>query len=613
GMPQNVIEIFSYLAILYVANGQRRVIPMEHPPNLLQETDLLFPDSHDSTEWPPLTTTTKPTQRPPTPPKWDPAQSFFPFIKNNEDFNVFTTQPPLFFTPLPPITAQPLAFSSSAPPVAQLPVFPPPTFDAQPPVFPNAPPFPQPPLLPPPPPPFPILPPPPPPPMMSQLTHPSAFARGPKINPKLTTIKPIVIDPEAIMSVPEIIRHWGYPVEEHRVVTADGYILVLHRIPHGKENGNSTAYRPVVFLQHGLLCTSSIWLLNLPHQSAGFLFADRGFDVWLGNMRGNVYSRRHVVLDGSSNDFWKFSWEEMAEHDLPAMIDYVLNATDQTSLYYVGHSQGTLTMLAKLSKDQEFSKKIRKFFSLAPVSRMSHVKGLFYYLGQIYEQFKLVYRLFGDNEFLSNNIFTRLLTDIICDKSVNNPLCENFIFSVSGPNSNQFNSSRIGIYLAHNPAGTSSRNMLHFAQMVHTKRMASFDRGPEGNRRWYHQTIPPEYDMGSVHCHVYLFYSDYDWLANAADVEEFLIPSLPKSSVKFTRRLKEFNHNDFLWGLRAREEIYDPITNIIKIDTRRLLIQKRLNTYFKTRRNDSTTMADLQTWIIANNTVDLDSSAIDLP
>ncbi|KHJ80419.1 hypothetical protein OESDEN_19907 [Oesophagostomum dentatum] len=127
---------------------------------------------------------------------------------------------------------------------------------------------------------------------------------------------------------------------------------------------------------------------------------------------------------------------------------------------------------------------IRKFFALAPVSRMYHVKGLFFYLGQIYEQFRLVHKIFGDNEFLTNNIFTSLLTDIICDKQANK-LCEDFIFSVSGPNSNQFNSSRIGIYLAHNPAGTSTRNMLHFAQMVHTKRLASFDRGKEANIRWY--------------------------------------------------------------------------------------------------------------------------------
>ncbi|WKY11488.1 hypothetical protein Q1695_003222 [Nippostrongylus brasiliensis] len=404
------------------------------------------------------------------------------------------------------------------------------------------------------------------------------------------------------MGVTEIIQHWGYPVEEHRVVTADGYILTLHRIPHGRNEEESSAYRPVVFLQHGLLCTSSIWLLNLPHQSAGFLFADKGFDVWLGNMRGNSYSRKHVHMKSESSDFWRFSWEQMAEYDLPAMIDYVLKETDQSSLYYVGHSQGSLTMLAKLSKDKKFAKKIRKFFSLAPVSRMSHVKGLFYYLGQIYEQFKLVYRLLGDNEFLSNNMFSSLLTGIICDKSLNNSICENFIFSVSGPNSNQLNTSRVGIYLAHNPAGTSTRNMLHFAQMVHTKRMASFDLGPDANVRYYGEAYTPEYDLSDIHCDTYLFYSDYDWLANAADVEEFLIPTLPRTSVKFARRLKEFNHNDFLWGLRARKEIYDPITNIIKIDTRRLMIQRSLKTYFKSRNGDTVKVGSVLHSGEANNT-----------
>lgn len=41
-------------------------------------------------------------------------------------------------------------------------------------------------------------------------------------------------DAEASMTVPQIIRRWDYPVEIHQVETADGYIVTLHRIPHGR-------------------------------------------------------------------------------------------------------------------------------------------------------------------------------------------------------------------------------------------------------------------------------------------------------------------------------------------------------------------------------------------
>lgn len=71
------------------------------------------------------------------------------------------------------------------------------------------------------------------------------------------------------------------------------------------------------------------------------MLADLGYDVWLGNARGNRYSRQHITNDpdgwrGNRRKFWTFSWDEIGQIDIPAMIYYYISAiTNERRLHYM--------------------------------------------------------------------------------------------------------------------------------------------------------------------------------------------------------------------------------------------------------------------------------------
>lgn len=62
-------------------------------------------------------------------------------------------------------------------------------------------------------------------------------------------------------------------MEIHNVVTEDGYILEMQRIPHGRDNHNTRdPKKPVVFVMHGLFASAADWVLMGPGTALGTQF-----------------------------------------------------------------------------------------------------------------------------------------------------------------------------------------------------------------------------------------------------------------------------------------------------------------------------------------------------
>jgi len=143
-----------------------------------------------------------------------------------------------------------------------------------------------------------------------------------------------LIERDVKMTIRDIVENQGLCFQEHKVTTEDGYILTIHRVAT-----DFTQKRTPVFLQHGMISSSENFMLN-SCDSLSFQIARAGYDVWLGNNRGSIYSKEHINLDYHTKDskFFDYSFYELGKFDLPAQINHVLQLTGNQKLTYIGHS-----------------------------------------------------------------------------------------------------------------------------------------------------------------------------------------------------------------------------------------------------------------------------------
>lgn len=268
-----------------------------------------------------------------------------------------------------------------------------------------------------------------------------------------------------------------------------------------------------------------------------------------------------------SKQYWNFSYEEMGSRDLPATIDYILLNSSRSKLDYVGFSQGTTMFFVMASMQPKYNEKINHAVLLAPVAWVSNLKYPFIdILTQNLQQLALVADRLGIYNLFPNSPLLNLYHAQVCNEtSPARVLCDvEYYISYGLRDIKNLLPSKIPAIASHIPAGTSTKNFVHFMQGYASKKFQRYNYYDlEENDNVYGSPKPPVYNVSSTSAPISLFVSESDWYSRIEDVK-ILRRKLPNvmNYIVFNKTL-EFTHLEFIYGARVKNLINDPVVSLL--------------------------------------------------
>ncbi|KAK3916016.1 Lipase 1 [Frankliniella fusca] len=364
--------------------------------------------------------------------------------------------------------------------------------------------------------------------------------------------------PRKLLLTTNLIRKYGYPAEGHYTKTDDGYILRLDRLPRPGA--------PVVFVGNPLSTGSSAYCF-LGNDSFAMKLYDAGYDVWLGNARGNGVAVGHVRLKPSQRQFWDFGLHEHAELDIPAMIDYILHVTGQPSLSYAGISMGSTNLLMLAAVRPEYDKFINGAFLMGPVSDISqHNNSVL--LSTLHSLENTTSRLMPGQ--IPGGALIRQFVGSICTRFMRRgratnhcPLLKALGDLMGGAGNIEWNIDTED----YAPTAISLKEMNHYAQLSNPSwhGFRQYNYGKKRNREIYGQDVPPNYDMTKTRIPMYFYVGKGDYWTPYPAIEKL------RSALRNFRKLYEqanelrgFGHLDFAMNPYLAPKIYDQIIQDMK-------------------------------------------------
>ena len=344
----------------------------------------------------------------------------------------------------------------------------------------------------------------------------------------------------------------GYKLEENLALTEDGYILSVWHLSPKEPNGK------VVFLQHGL--TDTAWtFFQLGSKSLPFTLLNEGFDVWLGNIRGNIFSHNHISKNPNDKNsgYWDFSIDEFIKYDLPAMINLVRSKTGGKKISYIGHSQGTTVFFMLVMHNPTFvEESIEHFVALGTVPNIAHTE---FAPIDLLDRIYAILRAAGIvNSFSLTNTQRNLVSKFckgspgVCGKA--------FDYATAIKPSGRMDYKNLFNYLYYYPGGVSKNNMLQWSQIHKMKQLVYY------NPNFQKEKTAVPYNIENLKkwkVKALIARADDDTFSSYQDVTDFYDLVEDKAYVQILE-LVNYGHVDCLSAESAINDVFTPIINFFK-------------------------------------------------
>ncbi|XP_063923589.1 lipase member J-like isoform X2 [Zophobas morio] len=355
-------------------------------------------------------------------------------------------------------------------------------------------------------------------------------------------------DPDTTLSIPQLIEKYAGKVELHNVTTEDGYIITMFRIPNGNRKG-------VILLHHSIATHSHIYLWQGNNSLALTLWRD-GFDVWLANQRGTIFSDKHVNMTKYDFAYWDFSVHEMGLYDVTSELELIQSKTNGSQVIFFGHSLGSaIGLIYSALKPIQASKYLKTMILLATPAYFEHGTSLVFLFIRLSSYIKAFMDLIhlGSPLILLpfiipvSRVFLRLFPFILFVVNVFVWQCCGYTPSETDPTFFNYD----GAIYADN---FSWKTLAHFGQLANARnRFQMYDYGEKENLKIYGQKIPPLYPLQNITVPTLLVSSYNDTLVSLKDCENLYQQLSPKAKVHGHWKISGLNHLDYHLGLHRKE------------------------------------------------------------